>query len=104
MESPEAVNRLRTLRYLAGILHGQQQDPLCRGCIAFSRSVETVREKVREAEAAAGAGEFASVNEMLASITVAGDPVGQKRAGRCAMPQGVCFVKYAMAFLEKAGG
>lgn len=109
MESPEAVNRLRTLYYLAGILHNQQHDPLCSGCIAFSRSVEAVRERVGEAEAviAAAPVEFSAaasrIHEMLGGITVAGNPVGQKRAGCCMMPQGVCFPKYAMAFLEKAG-
>ncbi|NTU42470.1 MAG: hypothetical protein HGA78_05365 [Nitrospirales bacterium] len=108
MERGDAVNRLRTLHYLAGILNNQQHDPFCRGCVAFSRSVEAVRGKVSATPLPSALVELSAlsrrIQEMLDSISVPEKTEGQKRAGRCLMPEGACFPKYAMAFLRKMEG
>lgn len=103
------VNRIRAIHSIAAVLSSQQHDPLCRGCVAFSRSVEALRERLREAEAdlspvpADLSVLCARSHEMLGIISVQEKTVGQKKAGNCRMPEGVCFPKYAMALLEKPG-
>jgi hypothetical protein len=37
----------------------------------------------------------------LAAIPVPANPSGQKKAGNCKLPQGVCFIKESFALVRK---
>ena len=44
---------------------------------------------------------LAGTRNRLAGLVNATDPAGQKKAGNCKLPEGVCFVKASRALLEK---
>lgn len=101
----------RYYHFIAGVLANQQHDPLCSICKAFTNSVQQVQQEVREymmthAEALTGLPEqesimLADIKMMLGALHPVPDAVGQKKAGNCKLPQGVCFVKSSRALQEK---
>ena len=106
----EMVTRPRYWHFIAGVLANQQHDPFCSICKAFTNSVREVRGVVDEfmhAQASELPGLLEEVSIMLADIKMmladlhpVPDAVGQKKAGNCKLPQGVCFVKSSKVLLE----
>ncbi|MBI5074894.1 MAG: hypothetical protein HZB62_06975 [Nitrospirae bacterium] len=105
------VKRIRYYHFIAGVLANQQNDTLCSDCKAFTNSVQHVREGVAEfldvqaAELPAlseqDSAMLADIRTMLADLHPVPDAVGQKKAGNCNLPQGVCFVKSSKALIER---
>jgi len=106
-------NEIRYHHYISGVLSRQQSDPFCGQCKAFVNSVAAVREEMntfetahlREIEALSQELRdlFAEAKKRLAEMNPPADAVGQKKAGNCKLPQGVCFVKLSKAIVEKIG-
>jgi len=106
----QQLNRIRYYHFVTGVLANQQHDPLCSICKAFTNSVGEVRGGVNEfihAHAAELPGlleedsiMLADIKMMLADLHPVADAVGQKKAGNCKLPQGVCFVKSSKLLLE----
>ena len=48
-------------------------------------------------------GLFRRVYEQLASIQHPVDPTGQKKAGNCKLPEGICLTKVAASLYETMG-
>ena len=105
------LTHLRAYHYLAGVLASQQHDLFCGQCSAWNNTLNNAREALKQFEAE-HASEFLSLSpEVVALLTetlsrVAGlanaaNPAGQKKAGNCKLPEGVCFVKASRALLEK---
>jgi len=44
---------------------------------------------------------LADINKMLANLHPIPDSVGQKKAGNCLLPQGVCFVKSSKSLIDR---
>ena len=107
----ELLNQVRAYHYLAGVLTNQQRDFFCRQCSAWNNTLNNVREAFKQFEAEHAAelqalspeaqALLAGTRSGLASLANAPEPVGQKKAGNCKLPQGVCFVKVSRAILEK---
>lgn len=105
------VNTIRALCFRAGVLRSQQKDPLCGNCKAWANSVAAVREKLarscsghetRPDMIPTGIGLlFSEAQTLLDGIVVPPDLSGQKKAGNCLLPPGICFVKSSLAILEK---
>jgi hypothetical protein len=105
------VNRIRFYHFISGVLAVQQKDPLCGACKAFANTVSAVSESLsvpegeHHGESAALSPDVAKLLEeardRLAMISVPKDAVGQKKAGNCKMPEGVCFVKSSKAILNQ---
>lgn len=105
------ANRLRYYHFIAGLLANQQHDPLCSVCKAFANTVERVRQEVTTYMATSTAElkalpeqeslMLADIKIMLADLHPVADASGQKKAGNCMLPQGVCFVKSSRALQEK---
>ncbi|MBI5632817.1 MAG: hypothetical protein HZA15_05000 [Nitrospirae bacterium] len=102
--------RLRYYHFIAGLLANQQHDPLCSACKAFTNSVRDVRggaDEFMQAHAADMPGlpkenaMVADINRMIAELTPLQDAVGQKKAGNCSLPEGVCFVKSSKALIDR---
>jgi hypothetical protein len=96
----ECSNHIRYYHFMAGVLSCQQKDPLCSTCKAFSNSVRAVKDGIAEFESSSGASlnreernALAAAAEVISSLATIPDAEGQKKAGRCRMPEGVCFVK-----------
>jgi hypothetical protein len=96
---------------MAGVLSQQQTDNLCASCKAFANTAERIKKGVLELESV-HAEDFRKLQmeylrmldescEKISRIKTRDDAVGQKKAGNCRMPEGVCFVKVPKAILDK---
>ncbi|TAN40901.1 MAG: hypothetical protein EPN25_06105 [Nitrospirae bacterium] len=104
-------NRIRYYHFMAGVLAKQAEDPLCSICRAFENSVRSIRESLAGFEAGSaeelkeispGLKELHDETRLcLAGIRTPVNAEGQKKAGRCKMPEGVCFVKTSKALIER---
>ena len=107
----ELLNRVRAYHYLAGVLANQQRDFFCHQCSAWNNTLNNIREAFKQFEADYAAelqalssdaqALLAETRSRLASLANAPEPAGQKKAGNCKLPEGVCFVKISRAILEK---
>ncbi|MBI5849097.1 MAG: hypothetical protein HZB31_14325 [Nitrospirae bacterium] len=106
----DVLTRLRYYRFIAGILANQQRDPLCSVCKAFTNSVQQLRHDINSMPT--NTAEFsalppqvllmlADINSTLANLHPVADAVGQKKAGNCMLPQGICFVKSSKALIDR---
>ena len=105
------VNQIRFYNFISGVLCQQQADPLCRECKAFENTAARMKEGLSELEHLL-AGNTESVSpEMHAataeargrveSLRIPVGAVGQKKAGRCKMPERVCFMKLSKAICDR---
>ena len=107
----EILNHVRAYHYLAGVLTKQQGDLYCGRCSAWNNALNNTREALKQFEAQHAAElqrlspeEAALLNEtrsLLAGLVNTANPAGQKKAGNCKLPEGVCFVKASRSLLEK---
>jgi len=107
----EISNRIRYYHYISGVLANQQSDPLCGICKAFVNSVRIVGKDIEDFELNHAvemkslsnemAGMLSHAKKVLAGLKTIEDATGQKKAGNCKMPEGVCFVKTPKAIIEK---
>ena len=107
----EILNQVRGYSYLLGVLKTQQADPFCHSCSAFSKTLTAVREDLEKfenehhSEIQGFSGEFsrlfADAKSGMAALQQPDNPTGQKKAGNCKLPQGVCFMKLSLAILQK---
>ena len=103
-------NRVRFYRFIAGVLHTQKGDPLCGNCRAFANTVLRMKEGIAllKAEHAHELSEltepfrilFEEAHGIIAALDIPLDAPGQKKAGNCRMPEGVCFVKSSKKLLD----
>ena len=106
----ELTNRTRYYYFIAGVLSRQQSDPLCGRCKAFANSVESIRESLIEFEHSCRdelikmppevQGLLEHARNAVKVINPPQNAVGQKKAGNCKMPEGVCFVKTSKKIVE----
>lgn len=107
----ELLNHLRAYHYLTGVLANQQHDLFCGRCSAWNNTLNSIREALKQFEAVHAAELrslspeaavlLAETRSRLAGLANAANPAGQKKAGKCKLPEGVCFVKASRALLEK---
>ncbi len=107
----EPMNQLRGFAYVLGVLRCQQADPVCRSCNSFVKTSAALKERIDTFERDHGGllQNLSSDFSMLFSDTKNGlpmlrlpdNPSGQKKAGNCKMPEGVCFIKSSLAILQK---
>jgi hypothetical protein len=108
------VTRVRGYYYLSGVLTNQERDPCCRMCKAFVNTTQASRQGLSDLERSEGAEIqdmpvevrriFADAKTALVSIVLPDNAVGQKKAGNCNLPEGVCFVKSAGTLLQSLSG
>jgi len=107
----ELINIIRYYHFMAGVLSHQQTDPLCGNCKAFANTAGRIKEGVLELESVNAevlrmlpAGKLKMLEEArekISQIIIPVDAVGQKKAGNCMMPEGVCFIKVPKTILDK---
>jgi hypothetical protein len=103
------INRVRFFNFISGVLLNQQADPICSHCKAFVNTVRWTREGISGEEASRDVEKMtAEILRLLseaqrrtAGIAVSENAVGQKKAGNCKLPEGVCFVKIPKSLLER---
>lgn len=107
----EIMNQARGYAYVAGVLKSQQADPFCRSCNSFVNTLTAVKENLAKFESQHAEGIrnlpgefsrlFADAKSGIAAMKQPENPVGQKKAGNCKLPEGVCFTKSSLAILQK---
>jgi len=109
----DCISEIRYYQFMAGVLAHQQYDPFCRMCRAFTNSVRALREGIAGLEGDR-ASEFrllpeemtqllAEANRALAGLHPDPEAAGQKKAGNCKLPEGICFVKSSKALIRNLG-
>jgi len=104
------TSHVRGYAYLFNVLRGQQGDLFCGKCKAFVNTVAAARLDLATFEQENAAGIHALPEELLrllaeaktasAGLVLIENASGQKKAGNCKLPEGVCFVKSARALLK----
>ena len=107
----EILNQVRGHFFLLGILRNQQTDPFCSSCSAFANTQRKVREDLAGLEAAQRDALglvspeflqlFAEARSGLAAVQLPAEPSGQKKAGKCRLPEDMCFIKSSLALVQK---
>lgn len=107
----ELFNQIRAYHYLVGVLTNQQSDLYCGQCSAWNNTLNNTREALRQLEVEHAAevrnlspeatAFLTETRSCLAVLANAANPSGQKKAGNCKLPEGVCFVKVSRTLLEK---
>ena len=107
----EILNQVRAYHYLVAVLANQQHDLFCGQCSAWNNTLNNTREALLQFEASQAAelrglspeaaALLTETRSRLAGLVNAANPLGQKKAGNCKLPEGICFVKAARALLEK---
>jgi hypothetical protein len=106
----ELLNQVRGYHFLLGVFRSRQADPYCSVCSAFANTLKTAQESLATLEAG-NAGALRSISPEfcammletrsgLAAIPSPANPSGQKKAGNCKLPQGVCFIKASFALVQ----
>ena len=108
---PELINQIRFYNFISGVLYQQQSDPLCSRCKAFANTAKKMKEDLSELQSVNAERMHILPGEMLhileeaqkrvLQIKIFEEAVGQKKAGNCRLPEGVCFVKLSKAVLDK---
>jgi len=104
------TNHIRGYAYLFNVLRTQQGDLFCGKCKAFVNTATAARLDlaVFAQENAAGIQTLPEeLQRLLAETKIASEGLvlvenasGQKKAGNCKLPEGVCFVKSGRALLK----
>ena len=107
----EIANQIRGFRFLHGMFRHQQADPFCSRCSAFANTLKAVQERLAQfSDEQAAAVEalpddlrsmLTQAQEGLLAIRAPEQPAGQKKAGNCRLPQGVCFIKASSALFQQ---
>ena len=107
----EISNQARGYSYMLGVLKNREADPFCHSCNSFLSTLTAVNENLEkfEREHAAEIGNLPSELSIFFSVAKSGisamklpaHPVGQKKAGACKLPEGVCFLKSSLSILQK---
>jgi hypothetical protein len=106
------INQVRFYHYICGVLAGQKADPLCSTCKAYVNTVSATVEGLSALKHQEQLGSlpeellqlFEEAQNIVQAISLPEDAVGQKKAGNCEMPEGVCFVKSSRAILSRISG
>jgi len=113
MDSKAAINRLRVLNFAFGIMENQQEDPVCRRCLSFAKTLEALRDDFMKFEKEFSplrkdlpdefAELFTGLYAKLSMISPPGNSVGQKKLGACALGE-VCLPKAGRVVLDRLAG
>jgi len=107
----ELLNQVRGHHFMLGVFKSRQNDPYCAACSAFANTLKAERESFAKFEAEHGdalnalAPEFgrliAETRSGLSVLQGPAEPSGQKKAGNCKLPQGVCFIKAPFSLFQQ---
>jgi hypothetical protein len=107
----ELSNQVRGHHFLMGVFRSRQNDPYCSACSAFANTLKAARESFARLEAehgealkalSPGFGRItAETRTGLSLLQGPADPSGQKKAGNCKLPQGVCFIKASFSLIQQ---
>ncbi len=107
----EAMSQARGYSYVLGVLRSQQNDPFCSACNSFVKTLTAAKENLAKFEVASAekirelprevSRLFSDAKEEIVAMKLPENPAGQKKAGNCKLPEGVCFMKSSLALLQK---
>jgi hypothetical protein len=106
----DLINHIRFYHFISAVLENQQADPLCRECKALVNSVRAMREGLDAIKNEHHIALESVPKETLylyeeaiiriGLLKTSEKAIGQKSAGNCRMPKGVCFAKSSKGMLK----
>jgi hypothetical protein len=100
----EKASPVRMLGYVAGVLRGQQDDPLCRECRAYASTFALLSERSSSLESSEMPEDMkdvlSNVEDVLGSVVIPPEPKPQRKLGNCRLPGRKCLVKHSKAVFE----
>ncbi len=112
MNNERTINQLRGFHFAVGTMVNQENDPLCRTCAAFAKTAQAIIDGFIEFESAHASEKrklpeefaflFDDVCDKMALIEQPEEPVRQKKAGNCKLPEGTCYCKAALTLIQNA--
>lgn len=113
MNHKMVINKLRGLNFAFGIMENQQEDPVCKDCMSFAKTFEALMDDFMKLEKEITpikrdlpeefAELFTDLYAKLSMIGIPESPVGQKKAGACALGD-VCLPKLGRTVQDKIIG
>jgi len=110
----QVMNELRAFYFILSVMENRQNDPLCGSCAACARTVGALQDGFIKFESGCSPRKkdlpeeyremFKDVYDMISLLGQPEEPVRQKKAGNCKLPEGVCFTKAALELFKKAVG
>jgi hypothetical protein len=110
----QMMNELRAFYFMLAVMETRQNDPFCGSCAAYARAVGSLQENFIRFESGYAPKKkdlpeehldmFKDVYDMISIMGQPEEPVRQKKAGNCKLPEGVCFIKAAMDLFKKVSG
>ena len=108
------TSRIRFYHYISGVLINRQGDYLCSKCKAYANTISAMRTGLAEMKSES-AEEIASISAELSellneadrcinSMNIPENTEGRKKAGKCLLPKGTCFVKSSKGLLKNIQG
>jgi len=102
-------NTVRFYHFISGVLLNQERDRVCCRCKAFENTARRMKEEIAGIEALPNKSDFSDemlfllkdAKKRLDALKHQEGSVGQKKAGLCRMPEGLCFVKLSKAVLSR---
>ncbi|GBD96973.1 MAG TPA: hypothetical protein ENG83_07860 [Nitrospirae bacterium] len=100
---------IRFYHYMSGVLINRQGDYLCSKCKAYANTISAMQTGLAEmkSESAELTSISAELSELLNeadrrinSMNIPENTGGQKKAGKCLLPKGTCFVKSSKGLLK----
>ncbi|NTW60287.1 MAG: hypothetical protein HGA43_14120 [Nitrospirae bacterium] len=105
------MNQVRGYHFLLSVFRNQQKDPYCSVCSAFANTLRAARDNFATFESVHNealkaltpefGGMLALTRAGLSTLQGPADPSGQKKAGNCKLPQGMCFIKASFALVQQ---
>jgi len=112
MSNSQTMTRLRGFHFGVGTMVNQENDPLCSSCVAFAKTAQAIIDGFIEFESEHASEKkkfpeefsmlFDDVCDKLALIEQPEEPIRQKKAGNCKLPEGVCYCKSVLALVQNS--
>ena len=106
----DLINHIRFYHFISAVVENQLADPLCKECKALANSIREVRKNLNriknehhgtlETVTKEVHGLYEEAITRIGLLKTPGKTEGQKTAGNCKMPKGVCFVKSSKGILK----
>ena len=104
----QRIDRIRFYHFISGVLKNQGNDSLCSRCTPFVNTIRAMKEGLEELNGNKPDSLPPEIMKLIEraetainSIELPEDTEGQKKAGNCKLPKGVCFVKSSKALIKE---
>ncbi len=107
----EITDQIRGFCLMSTMLENRVSDPYCSACNSFNAALTEAKDMIKkfESQNKADIGAliddfpviFMEAKKLIASIEPSNSAIGQKKAGNCTLPDGICYSKMSLSTVKK---